>query len=903
MYRWLLWLHPPVARRRYGVELEDVAHAILTEARAGGRLAVMRAWLMLVTDALRGLPAAWLAELRRVQGRDRAGELAGNVSPSIDENAWSTHRPRRRVSVMESMARELRHSVQRLRRAPGLTVAVIVTLALGIGVNTSVFSVVYGVLLRALPYPEPDELVSVWMTNPSEGIERDVTSYPNLQAWRERQRSFEHLVAVRDARMNLVTAGGDPEELRGQIVTEGFFEMLDVPATLGRTFTAEEQSPDGPGAVVLSHGLWATRFGLDPAVVGRTIELNGTSYPVVGVMPPDFGESGFWIPQQFGENATLREQWGSLWLPIVGRLAEGVSIERAQEDMSRIAAQIETEIAGMEGNGVLLEPRREAAIGDVRAGLLVLLGAVVVVLLIACANIANLLLSQASARRREFAVRVALGAGRASLLRYVLADSMVLALVGGLAGFAIAVSGTDLLVAVAPADLPRLDQVGLDGPVLLFTLAMTVLAGLLFSLAPALHITRRDPAQFLAEGGRGDVGGRDRVRPALVVGQFALALALLAGATLLMRSFRNLQSVDPGFTTERVLSVTLNLPARSYGTPDQRRIFWGGLTESVSALPGVESTGLISNLFLSRLPQSAPVFVEGGSPSEQEAQFPVAYDAVTPELFETIELRPASGRLLSSTDDAEAPTVVLVNEAFVRRYLPRDEAVGRRFAFGTQAPEDEDNWITIVGVVRDARRSGLDVPARPYVFFSTGQYLPNRMTLLVRTAGDAIGIVAGVREAVRRIDPVQPLSTVRTVEQLMLEAVATRRFVMLLLGVFAVSATLLAAVGIHGVLAFAVGRRTREIGVRMALGAQRRGVLGMVVGQAMRQALAGLVIGIIVALAAGRFIRGQLFGISAADPLTFVAVALVLLGVAGAAAWIPAWRAASIQPLEALREE
>jgi putative ABC transport system permease protein len=620
-------------------------------------------------------------------------------------------------------------------------------------------------------------------------------------------------------------------------------------------------------------------------------------------MPPQFGEAAFWMPQRFGEGSTLREQWGSLWLPVMGRLADDVSIERAQEDMARIAAQIETEVAGMEGNGVLLEPRREAAIGDVRAGLLVLLGAVVVVLLIACANIANLLLSQASARRREFAVRVALGAGRASLLRYVLADSVLLALVGGIAGLAIAVSGTDLLLAISPADLPRLDQVRVDSPVLLFTLAMTVVAGLLFGLAPAWHIARRDPAQFLAEGGRGDVGGRDRVRPALVIGQFALALALLAGAALLMRSFRNLQSVDPGFTTERVLSVSVNLPGRNYGTMEQRRLFWDDLSQSVAALPGVESTGLISNLFLSRLPQSASVFVEGGTPSENEAQFPVAYDAVTPGLFETIGLRLASGRVLSSADDTGAPTVGVVNEAFVRRYLPRDEAVGRRFAFGTQAPEDEDNWITIVGVIEDARRSGLDVPARPYVFFSIGQYLPARMTLLVRTAGDPIGIVTAVREAVRRIDPVQPLSTVRTVDQLMLEAVATRRFVMLLLGVFAVAATLLAAVGIHGVLAYAVGRRTREIGVRMALGAHRRGVLGMVVGQAMRQAMAGLVIGVIVALATGRFIRGQLFGVSENDPLTFVAVAFVLLGVAAAAAWIPAWRAATIEPLEALREK
>ncbi|MGD8277042.1 MAG: ABC transporter permease [Gemmatimonadota bacterium] len=798
---------------------------------------------------------------------------------------------------------DVRQAVRSLWRNPALSVAVIVTLALGIGVNTSVFSVVYGVLLRPLPYPEPDELVSVWMSNPREGIDRDITSYPNFLAWRERSRSFEQLVAVRGTRLNLVASGGDPEEVLGQVVTEGFFEMLDVPPQMGRTFTEEEESPDGPGAAVLSYGLWTTRFGGDPSVIGRTIELSGTSYPVVGVMPAGFGDAAVWLPQRFLGNERLRESWGSLWLPVIGRLADGVSLARAQEELSRVASQVAAAEPAMAGNGVLIEPMRASATGAVRPGLLVLLGSVVFVLLIACANIANLLLARASARRREYAVRVALGAGRTRLLRQVLADSLVLAVAGGLAGLAVAMWGTDLLKLVAPADLPRLDQIRVDAPVLLFTLVMTLLSGLLFGLAPAWHIARRDPAEQMAEGGRADVGGASRVRPALVIGQFALALVLLAGSALLLRSFRNLQRVDPGFRTERVLSVSLNLPARSYDSPERVRSFYGSLEAAAAALPGVEAAGLISNLFLARLPQQAPMFVEGGAPAEDEAAYPVAYDAISPGTFGAIDLRIVAGRALAATDGPNDAPVAVVNQAFVRRYVADGEAVGRRIAFGTEAPEDPADWITIVGVIADAHRSGLDVPARPSAFFTVAQYTPNRMTLLVRSVGDPLGLVAGVRGAVRRLDPVQPLSSVRTVDQLMLDSVATRRFTMLLLGVFAVCATLLAAVGIYGVMAFAVGRRTREIAVRMALGAERHGVLAMVVRQALRQAVLGLAIGVGVAIGAGRLIRGQLFGVSATDPLTFAAVALLLLAVASGAAWIPAWRAASIEPLDALRED
>jgi putative ABC transport system permease protein len=798
---------------------------------------------------------------------------------------------------------DLIHAVRVLRRAPGLSLAVIATLALGIAVNSSIFSVVYGVLLRPLPYAQPDRLVTVWVSNPREGIEKDITSYPNLLAWRERSHSFSRLVSARTTTMNLTTSG-DPEEVRGSTVTEGFFEMMGVPAERGRTFSSAEESPDGPLAVVISHELWSTRFGSDPGILVRSIELNGASYPVVGVMPAGFAVERFWITQKFtGANARLRDSWGALWLPVMGRLATGVSIEAAQAEMTAVARRIEEEQPGNAGMGVLLEPFRDSVVGDARSGLLVLLGSVVLVLMIACANIANLLLARGTGRRREMAVRVALGAPRSRLIRQVLTESLVLAAVGGACGLALATWGTDLLVAIAPADLPRLDQIRIDAPVLLFVLGVALLAGLLFGSAPAWQVGHRDQSRFLAEGGRGDIGSSDRLRPALVVAQFALAVALLSAAGLLMRSFANLQSVDPGFEQDGVLSVSINLPARKYADEAAVRRFFDGLVADVQNEPRVEAAGLISNLFISRLPQSAPVFVEGSEIPENERELPVAYDAISPELPGTLGLRLQSGREFTSADGPASGTVAIVNEAFVRRYVPRGDALGRRFAFGTAAPADPANWITIVGVSRDTRRSGLDQADRPSAFLPFAQYTPNRMTMLVRTAGDPLALTTQVREAVRRIDPEQPLANVRTLDQLIAQSVESRRFIMLLLALFAACATVLAAVGIYGVMAYAVGRRTREIGVRMALGARAGQVLSLVIGQALRHAGLGLLAGIVIALLFGRLLQNQLFGIGAHDPLTLAGVAVLLAGVALLASWLPARRAAHIHPLEALRDD
>ncbi|HET9985920.1 MAG TPA: ABC transporter permease [Longimicrobiales bacterium] len=805
---------------------------------------------------------------------------------------------------MTAMPPNASHALRALRRSPWTSLGIVLTLALAVGVNTSVFSVVYGVLIRPLPYPHPERLVRLWLHNPRQGIDKDITSYPDFLAWREGGRSFERIVAVRTPTLNL-TGVGEPEELRGAAVTEGYFPMLGVAPALGRTFTAEEESPDGAPAVVLSHELWATRFGGDRGVVGRQIRLGGEPYTIVGVMSPGLGEPAFWVPLQFrGAYRSLRDQRGALWLPVFGRLRPGVSLAQAQAEMSGVAKRLEAQFPEANaGMGILLEPLRDSIVGDVRPALLVLLGSVALVLLIACANVANILLARGTARRRELAVRAALGAGRARLMRQVMTESLALALAGGALGVLLATWGVRVLVAFAPASLPRTGDVRLDGAVLAFSLVVTLAAGLLFGAMPAWDAGRRDPGEALQAGGRGGIGGAaDRLRPVLIGGQFALAVLLLVGAGLMLRSFERLQRVDPGFDPKGLLAVELDLPSQKYDTGAKSRAFFQELLTGLRSMPGVKGADAISALFLSRLPQSAPVVLEGRPDLPTGIRnAPVAYDAASTGLVRTLRLRLLRGRDLEPGDDGDAPAVALVNEAFVRRYFPGEDPVGRRFSLGGPARSESD-WIRIVGVLADDRRSGLAEDPRPAALLPMQQYT-GRMTVLVRTSGDPLGVVPLLRAAVRRVDPEQPLGSVRAVDDLLAETVAARRFVMLLLAVFAGAATVLAAVGIYGVVAFMVGRRTREIGVRMALGAQRRQVLGLVVAGAMRQAGLGMLLGSAAALALGGVIRGQLFGVQATDPPTFLAVLALLGGLALLASWLPARRAARIDPLVALRTD
>ncbi|MDQ3698641.1 MAG: ABC transporter permease [Gemmatimonadota bacterium] len=804
-------------------------------------------------------------------------------------------------ALIEQAGKDALYALRTLRRSPGFAVAAILALALGIGVTTSIFSLVYGVLLRPLPYEQPHELLRVWMNNPAQAIEKDIASYPQFSAWREQSRSFEHMAAVRSITMNL-TGAGDPEELRGEAVSEDYFGMYGLSPALGGGFTREQAAPDGPPAVILSHELWATRFGGDRGLVGRSIHLNGNAIPVAGVMPPGFGEAQFWMPLQFRGNEDLREAWGALWLPIFGRLRDGVSVEQAQIEMSRIASEMAKTNAAVEGQGVLLEALHESAVGESRTPLLVLLGAVVLVLLIACANIANLLLARSTTRRGELSVRVALGAGRGALVRQVLVESVVLGLVGGVLGTALAWFGVKFLVDIGAESLPRLESVRIDATVLGFSLLASLGASILFGVVPALDVARHQPGELLRGSGRGAVRGATGVRPALVAGQFALALVLLYSAGLLLRSFSNLLTVERGFDSTNVMAVNLNLPPERYPNGAALIAFYDQLLPQLRAVPGVRGADAISTLLLSRLPNSASVSVDGKQLSEAESNLPVAFDAVTSGLLNTIGMTLLRGRQFNDADVATTTRVAIVNESFVKRFLDGGNAIGRRFAFG--APQgDSTRWIEVIGIVRDARRAGLAEDVAPYIFTPIAQGAGGRMQLLIRAQSDPLALVPRLREMLRGIDPQQPLSNIRLLDQDLARSLAPRRFVMLLLATFAVAAVTLAAIGIYGVISYMVGRRTREFGLRMALGAEPRQVLQLVMRQAGKQVGAGIVLGTAGALAAARFLQSQLFGVTGFDHWTELAVVGVLTAVAALAAWLPARRATGTDPLIALRSE
>jgi putative ABC transport system permease protein len=802
---------------------------------------------------------------------------------------------------MDDFRSIVRFAYRSLRGSMATTLTVALTFALGIGVTTAVFSIVYGVLQRPLPYPASDRLVRVWLNNPRQGIEKDITSYPNFVDWREQSRSFEKMAAVAGAARNL-TGAGDPRKLVGAAVSEGYFGLLRVAPVAGRVFTADEEGQGGANVVVLSHELWATQFGLDTHTVGRTLTLNDEPYKVVGVMPPGLGKEDFWIPLR--PSPSLRESRSSLWLPVIGRLAPGVSLQQAQTEMSTIAHRIE--VANPQTNqgvGVRLEQLRASIVGDVREPLLVLLGAVCLVLLIACANIANVLLARGIARRSEMAMRAALGASRWRLAMQVMTESLLMAFVGGAVGVLFASAAVHALVAIAPPSLPRLDAIRLDGTVLAFAFGLTLLCGLSFGLVPALESEGRGSAEAIKQGGRGTAGNSvaQRLQSVLVVSQFALAVTLLTGAGLMLRSFAKMQKVDPGFDADHVAVMQLNPRGGKYAEPEQIIAFYDRVLESLQTIPGIQSAAGISTFVLDPLPNSAAIVIQGVTlPAALEA-LPVAFDAVTPDLIGTLRMRLLRGRGIQPTDKRGSPAVAVVSETFVRQFFRGDDPIGRRFAFGK--PENDDGWITIVGVVADARRSGLVEQVRPYVFLPHAQYTTPGLDIMIHTAGEPLALMPQVRAALRGIDPELPLLAARTLDQVFGETVASRRFLTVLLSMFGIAACMLAAIGIYGVMAYVVGRRTREIGVRIALGASPGGVRWLVIGQAMTQAGSGLALGVLGALSLSGLLRAQLFGVAPHDPVTLVATAAVLALVAMLASWLPATRAAAVPPTVAMRQE
>jgi putative ABC transport system permease protein len=786
-----------------------------------------------------------------------------------------------------------------LLKNPGFAVIAVIALALGIGANAAIFSVVNAVLLRSLPYDDPDRLI-VLRENKIPQFPEFSVSPGNFLDWQKQNTVFEKLAAIRGFSYNLVGTG-EPERLRGARISAGLFEMLGVKPAQGRTFLAEEDQPGRDSVVILSNSLWQRRFGADPNILGRALTLNASTYTVIGVMPPDFQfpdrETELFTPVAF--DAKQAEQHGAHYISVVGRLKPGVGLEQAQTEMSAIAARLSQQYPDSNaGWGVSLFRMQEYESRDIKQALLVLLGAVALVLLIACANVANLLLARATARAREIAIRTALGASRWRVIRQLLTESILLALVGGGLGLLLAVWGMDLLLALAPEDLPRVKNGALDARVLGFTILITLLTGIVFGLVPALQSSRPNLNETLKEGGRGTTGGHHRVRGALVVTEVALAMMLLIGAGLLIRSFYRLQQVDPGFNPKNALAVTVSLPAKKYAEEEQQAAFFTQLIEKVSGLPGVVAVGATQSLPI----QGDYVLgfnIQGRPPDAPGEEPSTNYYAVSPDYFKAMGIPLLRGRLFTERDKKDTPRVAIINETMAKKFFPGEDPIGK----GINVTNGPERFREIVGIVADVKQYGLDRPTTAQTYEPYLQTPFSGMTLIVRTEGNPTALNAGVRGQVLSIDKDQPVSRSRTLEEVIAESVAKQRFAMMLLGIFAVVALILAAVGLYGVMSYSVTQRTHEIGIRMALGAQQKDVLKLVVGQGMILALIGVGVGLLASLALTSVMRTLLFGITATDPLTFLAIPLLLAVVALAASLMPARRAMKVDPMIALRYE
>jgi putative ABC transport system permease protein len=806
---------------------------------------------------------------------------------------------------MQTLWQDLRYGARMLLKKPGFTLIAVLTLALGIGANTAIFSVVNAVLLRPLPYSESERLMQIFLNNPETASARGGYGNADFQALRERNQSFEKIAAISPGNSFSLTGGGSPEQVVGAVVTAEFFDMLGARPRRGRTFLAGEDKPGSPRAVVVSHGFWKKHLSSNPDAVGQTVTLNNESYTVIGVMAPDFRFTAF----------GPAELWTALQLPpprvrppyslrVIGRLKPGVSAEQAQAEVNAIANQIQQQYPRSTPKVARAEPFKHAIVGDAQLSLSLLLGAVFFVLLIASVNVANLLLARATEREREIAVRSALGASRLRLIRQALTECALLALLGAMLGWLLAQWGVDLIVSLSPENLPRFDEISVDMRVLGFTLLMACFSGLVFGLAPALQSSQVDLNTTLKEGGRSGAEGsrRNRLRSLFIVSEFALALLLLVGAGLMIRSFLRLQRVNPGFAPDRVLTAEIVLPQSSYREAARVGAFQRQLLQRVQALPGVESASVSMALPPNLLIMRNPFALEGPAPPPGQS-LPLAEQVlVSPDYFRTLGIQQLAGRAFTDADDANAPQVVIINETLARQYFPQQDPVGKRLQTGDYSPRGP--WLTIVGVVADVKYSGLNEPPQPALYTSFQQNLWWRsMFLAVKADGDPLGLVNAVRNEVWAVDRDLPVSQIKTMDQLMSDAVAEPRAYTLLLGALGAVALLLAAVGIYGVMSYAVTQRTHEIGVRMALGAQSGAVLRLVVGAGMKLALLGMAIGLLAAFALTRLMSKLLFDVSATDPVTFALIALLLMGVAFLSCYLPARRATKVDPMTALRWE
>jgi putative ABC transport system permease protein len=807
---------------------------------------------------------------------------------------------------MQFFWQDLRYGLRSLLRNPGFSAVAILALALGIGPNSAIFTVVNAVLLKPLPMPEPDRVMMVWQTLLKSGFDQLPATGADYLDWKQQSQSFENMsaaFAIPEYGLN-ISGTGEPERVGAAMCSKEFLPVLRINPVVGRNFLPEEDSPGGAPAVLISHGLWQRRFHSDPSAVGQTLTVNGIPRTIVGVVPHEVSDmvaADLWLPTAINPSGNERKNhtYG-----IVARLKPGVTMEQARAEMTMIAQRLEQQYpATNSGWGVRVFPMAEMYSGKIRPVLLVLLGAVGLLLLIACANLANLLLARAAARQKEIAIRGAMGAGRMRIVRQLMTESLVLAFAGGFVGLILAWVSVRLLRGVIPDMFPTMKQMTFDWRVLLFTFGICIVTCLLFGLVPALKVSRVELNTTLKEaGGRSDsAGGSQRIRGTLLASEVALAVLLSVSAGLLMRSFVRVMSVNPGLRTENILTMNISLPEVKYAKPEQRMTFFKTVVERLQALPGVRSAGAVQFLPLRVSILSFRIGVSGfqiqGHPVLPENEELLAdYRPVTDGYFNTLGIALRQGRLFDEHDTLESKRVAIVNEAMVRRHFINENPIGQVVVTGHTPME-------IVGVVGDAKLYGLDAPVEPAIYVAHTQQPNFDMGLVVRTQGDPAAMTAAVRSEILKLDPEQPISDVRTMDKVLSDSLMLRRVSMLMICVFAGLALALATVGIYGLTAYSVSQRTHEIGLRTALGANQLQILRLVVGRGLIISLIGAVVGLVAAFQMTRVLAGMLYGVTATDPIVFVSVPLLLIGVSLVASYVPARKAARIEPLEALRYE
>jgi len=832
----------------------------------------------------------WTSDLRRVESAHHK-IIAGDHS---------------RANLLSDLWQDLRYASRVLLKTPGFTAVAVIALALGIGANSAIFSVINSVLLRPLPYKDPDRLTMIWEEASKNGYPQDTPTAANFADWRDQNQSFEGMAAIADQSFNL-TGAGDPEKLEGRRVSYNLFALLGVDPQLGRTFTAEEDQAGANRVVLLSHMLWQRRFASNPDIVGKSLTLNNGSYTVVGVMPPQFQfptpEDELWVPIAFDSREAANRH--RHYLEVLGRLKPGVTTDGAQADMTTIAVRLQQQHPDSNTDiGAVITPLQDQVVGDIKPALMILLGAVGLVLLIACANVANLLLARAAVRQKEIAVRVALGASRFRLVRQFLTESVLLGTLAGIVGLALSLVGLFFLRAFIPPNIAQAKVTSIDLRVLGFTLLISILTGLIFGLAPATQAAKFNLNETLKEGGRDASSGSNsnRVRGLLVIAEVAVSLVLLIGAGLLINSFRRLRNTDPGFRADNLLTMKIVLPEPKYQEHKQRSAFYSDVINRIESLPGVKSAAVTTNLPLYRQGNSTGIMIEGRPEPPPGQDIIITTRIVSPKFFETMGIQLLKGRPLSDEDKTNTPGVVVISETMAQRYWPGEDAVGKRIFPGR--PERPEDWLQIVGVVNDVRQFQLDVEPKPQMYLTykqAGFFAPR--DLVVKTDVDPASMASTVRRTVWEIDKDQPVSNISTMNEILAESIARQRFIMLLLGIFAAVAMLLAAVGIYGVMSYSVAQRRSEIGIRMALGAQKLDVLKLAVGQGLKLVCIGVVLGLAGAFALTRLMSSLLFGITATDPSTFIGISALLIAVALIASYVPARRATKVDPLTVLRYE